>query len=183
MRDLIISYVERLHFNVPGYVYIGLFLLFCIGMVFLVLYGGLKKGLRLSLGLLLAEYLIWLYCSTLLFRPYKEKIGYDYHPFWSYISIQNGKEDLLALNILNVVVFIPVGLLMVLVFRKIKWWSVLIFGICISASIETLQLLFHRGFAETDDVIHNTLGCMIGYCLVVIVACVSPIYNKKNENS
>ena len=178
MRDLIISYVERLHFNVPGYVYIGLFLLFCIGMVFLVLYGGLKKGLRLSLGLLLAEYLIWLYCSTLLFRPYKEKIGYDYHPFWSYISIQNGKEDLLAQNILNVVVFIPVGLLMVLVFRKIKWWSVLIFGMCISASIETLQLLFHRGFAETDDVVHNTLGCMIGYSLVGIVAGLSQICNK-----
>lgn len=178
MCDLVIMYIERLNFNVPGHVYIGLFLLFCIGTLLMFLYGGPKKGLCLSLGLLLVEYIIWLYCSTFLFRPYKENQGYNYHLFWSYVSIQNGKEDLLAQNILNVFVFIPVGMLLVLAFRKIRWWSVLLVGMCISASIEVLQFFFHRGFAETDDVMHNTLGCMIGYSLVGIVVRLSQICNK-----
>lgn len=36
-------------------------------------------------------------------------------------------------------------------------------GMGISLSIEVMQYFFHRGFAETDDVMHNTTGCLIGY--------------------
>ena len=41
----------------------------------------------------------------------------------------------------------------------------LLLGACISISIETLQFFLHRGFAELDDVLHNTLGCLIGWLL------------------
>ena len=33
----------------------------------------------------------------------------------------------------------------------------------ISATIETLQFFLKRGFAEVDDVMHNMVGCVIGY--------------------
>lgn len=36
----------------------------------------------------------------------------------------------------------------------------------ISVSIEVIQLVTKRGFAETDDVMHNTVGCIVGYMLV-----------------
>ena len=39
-------------------------------------------------------------------------------------------------------------------------------GLIISVSIEEMQYFFHRGFAETDDVMHNTLGCLIGWFMV-----------------
>lgn len=42
----------------------------------------------------------------------------------------------------------------------------LLFGVLISAVIETSQLVFMRGLFEWDDMIHNGLGCMVG-CLVV----------------
>ena len=42
----------------------------------------------------------------------------------------------------------------------------LMIGMGISVSIEAMQYFFHRGFAETDDVMHNTLGCILGYLLV-----------------
>lgn len=35
--------------------------------------------------------------------------------------------------------------------------------------MEAMQYFFHRGFAETDDVMHNTLGCILGYSLWLMV--------------
>lgn len=46
------------------------------------------------------------------------------------------------------------------------WLITLAVGMGISLSIEAMQYIFHRGFAETDDVMHNTLGCVLGYMLV-----------------
>ena len=64
---------------------------------------------------------------------------------------------------MNAVVFIPVGFLLSVGFKNLPWWMVLLIGCCLSLSIETMQFLLMRGFAEVDDVMHNTLGCMIGY--------------------
>ena len=73
---------------------------------------------------------------------------------------------LLVENIMNVVVFMPVGILLGCAFRHMKWWKVLLIGGGISFSIEAMQYFFKRGFAEVDDMMHNTLGCVIGYLLV-----------------
>jgi glycopeptide antibiotics resistance protein len=42
-------------------------------------------------------------------------------------------------------------------------------GAGISLSIEVLQLFLRRGYSELDDVMHNTLGCLIGYGLYFII--------------
>lgn len=90
-------------------------------------------------------------------------------PFWSYRAIMDGKEQYLAENIMNVVVFVPIGILLGFMINgsrfKVKsvWLFVLMTGLVISVLIEAMQYFFHKGFAETDDVMHNTLGCMIGY--------------------
>ena len=44
-----------------------------------------------------------------------------------------------------------------------SWLIVTIIGCSISVTIEALQFCFLKGFSEVDDVMHNTLGCMIGY--------------------
>jgi glycopeptide antibiotics resistance protein len=46
------------------------------------------------------------------------------------------------------------------------WWKALLIGGSISVTIESLQFFFMRGFSELDDVMHNTLGCILGYILV-----------------
>ena len=38
-------------------------------------------------------------------------------------------------------------------------------GIAVSSAIEISQLLLCRGLFEFDDIIHNSLGCMLG-CLL-----------------
>ena len=49
--------------------------------------------------------------------------------------------------------------------RKLKWWIGLLVGIAVSSAIEISQLLLCRGLFEFDDIIHNSLGCMLG-CLL-----------------
>ena len=47
-----------------------------------------------------------------------------------------------------------------------SWLIVLLIGCSISVTIEALQFCFMRGFSEVDDVMHNTVGCLVGWFLV-----------------
>lgn len=79
--------------------------------------------------------------------------------------MQDGRQDIASESLMNFAVFIPVGLFLGMAFRTMIWRKILLVGICISSSIELMQFIFVRGFAEVDDVIHNTLGCVVGYGL------------------
>ena len=147
-------------------------------MVFIA-WKGFKIGLRYSVALLLIEYIFLIFCSTVIFRATGEIRQYDFHPFWSYKAIQEGRDDLLAENIMNVVVFIPVGLLLSIAFKQMTWWKVLLIGCGISVTIESLQFFFMRGFSELDDVMHNTLGCLLGYGIMTILRI---IFNTRYNN-
>ena len=68
---------------------------------------------------------------------------------------------------MNVVVFIPVGMILGSLLRvKGSWLVALLIGCSISITIEALQFWFMKGFSEVDDVMHNTFGCILGYILV-----------------
>lgn len=169
MRELFVKYIIDLYQDVPTSVYEGLLSVFCLGTAVLIAIKGFFKGLKFSVGLLAIEYVILIYCATVFFREYSESVGCYFTPFWSYKAIGNGRNDLLAENIMNVVVFVPVGFLLSCVSRRLKWWMVLLIGFGISVSVEALQYFFHKGFSEVDDVIHNTLGCAIGILIVAII--------------
>ena len=69
----------------------------------------------------------------------------------------------------------PIGFVAGFVFASKRWWKVILFGFGISVSIEAMQFFFKKGFAEFDDVMHNTLGCLLGYLLFLVV---NKIVNK-----
>ena len=79
---------------------------------------------------------------------------YELIPFWSY-----GDPSLRTEILLNVLLFIPVGILA-------GKWKVIPAAACFSLLIEGTQLLTGRGLFEFDDVIHNTLGAVIGVLVV-----------------
>lgn len=166
MRELFRQYIINLYQDIPHEVYEGLLSVFCIGLVVFIAWKGFKTGFRYSVILLLVEYVFLLFCSTVIFRVACETRKYDFQPFWSYQAIQDNREDLLAENIMNVVVFIPVGLLLDIAFKQMTWCKALLIGCSISVTIESLQFFLMQGFSEVDDVIHNTLGCILGYILV-----------------
>lgn len=117
-----------------------------------------------SLSVLIISFLL-LYCSTVVFRSVNVETGLYLTPFWSYAAIMNGKEQLILENALNIVVFIPFGILCGFVFYQPSMSKAVIVGFVFSLIIEVSQFLFSRGVAEVDDIMHNTLGCVIGYLL------------------
>ena len=93
------------------------------------------------------------------------------------LLLNNDRPDLLIENIMNTIVFIPVGMILGSLLRvkgswtsqatkSITWLVALLIGCSISITVEALQFFFMRGFSEVDDVMHNTLGCLIGWCMV-----------------
>ena len=86
-------------------------------------------------------------------------------PFWSYWDYGEHSYfmEMFGENILNVLLFVPIGILAGCGLQRMTWKKVLFFGGGLSVCIEVLQFIFKKGFCETDDVIHNVLGCLIGY--------------------
>ena len=155
--------------RIPDYVFQMLISVLCLCVVVFLSWKGFWRGIELAGRLLLIEAIFIIYSSTIIFRPGNYEDAYDFTPFWSYKAILDGESFLLAENIMNVVVFIPLGLLLGCSVKVNNWWKTLLVGTTVLLSIEILQFVFRKGFSEFDDVIHNTLGCAIGYALYSIV--------------
>ena len=89
-------------------------------------------------------------------------------PFYSYyIALNGGSNEIYRTNFMNIVLFYPTGLFgcALLPKRRRKIWLVIllttIFAL-LSIGIEYTQYRFGLGLAEADDVIHNTLGVLLG---------------------
>ena len=127
----------------------------------LVMKGGRAK--RFVLGALLAEYYFLVLCSTVICRASVMERHVELMPFWNYPDIWNKVDypaDLIEV-LLNMALFVPIGFLLGGIGFKTK--KVLLMGICLSGIIEVSQFGFCKGLCETDDVMHNTSGCAIGY--------------------
>ena len=90
---------------------------------------------------------------------------------WLFAGIRVVKPELLEGIILNILLFIPFGYLLPLVWKKAdQWWKVMLAGLLTSLFIEAMQMVLHRGFADVDDLINNTIGTLIGWiCYTVLM--------------
>lgn len=148
--------------DTPTSFIVGLVSAFILGTILCAVTLGWKKGLKWSAGWLLVEYLFLLLYLTVFVRNTQAEWTYNLFPFWSYQAIREGRDDILVQVIMNVLAFIPIGFLLG-TFKGLKCWRVLLVGLCFSILIELLQLVLKRGLTEIDDVVHNGVGCMIGY--------------------
>lgn len=160
------DYIYILIHSVPQTIYLILLAFLCIFSILRISFKGFGKGFKDVVIVLLIEYIVFLYCSTVIYRAINLENTHNFVPFWSYVKIINGtSSDLLPQNIMNVVMFLPVGVLGGGLFHKNAIWKVVGIAAAISLSIETMQLVLQRGFSEFDDVFHNTLGGLLGYVL------------------
>lgn len=89
-------------------------------------------------------------------------------PLYSYyLAFNGGSRELLRESFMNVVLFYPAGLLGCEVLPKgwnpaAKIAFIAILFALLSIGIESCQYLFVLGLAETDDVLHNTFGAVLG---------------------
>lgn len=68
-------------------------------------------------------------------------------------------------TLLNVLIFIPLGVYAGLLFRKRSFGRQFLFFFLISLSLESLQFLFKIGAFDITDLMTNSLGGVIGYLL------------------
>ena len=140
-----------------------------------------SRAKRFVLSALLAEYYFLVLCSTVICRASHGERHIELVPFWNYLDIWNRVDypaDLIEV-LLNMALFVPIGLLLGGFGFKTK--KVLLSGICLSGIIEVSQFVFCKGLCETDDVMHNTFGCAIGYFGFLVLLKVKRLYlNKQN---
>ena len=163
INDLRLVKKYMLQFDVGVPLYVILALLVIVTGVIIGLYLTKKDRfsfIRNALLSLLWGYLFFVLCTTLLFRECSETIRYYLFPFWSY-DVLNYK--VIAQHILNVLMFVPIGFLLGAIMNGTRRMKVIEMGCLMSVMIEILQLLTRRGVCNIDDVIHNTIGCAIGY--------------------
>ena len=162
----IADYLEWYILYIPKGVYVGGIVAFLLVLAVAILWRGRKEGVRLSAAFLMAEYVaLLLYFTVYIWRG---GMGPEYIlvPFWSYWAVFHGTKVLAHEIIMNIAVFIPIGVLAAIALKRATWKKVALVGLAISLTIELLQLILERGYCETDDVINNTLGCLIGYGMV-----------------
>lgn len=163
-----LSIVER----IPTEIYWGLMGLFVVGLLVLIWWKGFCRGLRYGTVLLLAEWMSLVLCAIVIFRESGTEREYNLMPFWSYWDY--GKDsyflEMFGENVLNVLLFVPIGFLAGCGLRGLTFKKILLLGGGFSIFAELLQFIFKKGFCETDDIIHNVLGCMLGYGLVKLIS-------------
>ena len=121
----------------------------------------------------LAFYLSFVATITIIARIPSHSAQYRLMLFWSYGAIAGGQTDLIAEVFWNVVLFIPIGILLMMLFtNRFGFVTALGCGLLMSVFIEVVQLVFHRGLFEFDDMVHNTLGTLIGIGIFLFVSVV-----------
>ena len=164
-------YASNVVSGIPISVLWGLLGLFAVGMLVLICWKGLRRGLRYGAVLLLAEWAFLVLCAIVIFRETGAVRGYNLMPFWSYWDYGEHSYfiEMFGENILNVLLFVPIGFWAGCGLQRLTWKKVLILGGGLSVFIELLQFVFKKGFCETDDVIHNVLGCIIGFYICRLI--------------
>lgn len=98
------------------------------------------------------------------------QMGIQLHPFLAFREAWNNFTLQTWLNpLLNIAMFLPLGVLLPLAIKPFRrWYWILTAGAGTSLVIELLQYILGLGQADVDDLICNTLGTMLGYCLCML---------------
>ena len=70
--------------------------------------------------------------------------------------------------ILNIIMFMPLGFLLPMIWHRCRFHQVLLIGMLSSLAIEIMQL-FNWRVSDIDDLLMNTLGAVIGFLLFKVV--------------
>ena len=86
------------------------------------------------------------------------------------LFVYNSMGDLVWNVVGNAVMFLPTGILLPIVYKRLNnFWKVLAGGALISLCIEILQLPFSVRASDVDDLILNSLGVIIGYGIYALI--------------
>ena len=108
------------------------------------------------------------------------RVDFSFH-FIPLIDIVSSPLAYIKNTILNIILFIPMGFLVPVVWPDYRSKKIMFFmGFALSASIEFLQIFTFR-LTDVDDLITNTAGTVIGYYLSKRFSLKLPLRSAKND--
>lgn len=141
-----------------------------------------EKQKKIVLRIVFLLYLTAVFFITLFRAAGKQKLILT--PFWEWAQLFTASNKLhWIIQIgLNIVLFIPFGFLIPQLFRQLQSpLRTIGCGFLSSVLIETVQYIAERGYTETDDMIHNTLGTIIGFLLYRMLCAHKTDHREKPE--
>jgi len=148
-----------------------------------------SKIVTILLYLLLTIYLL-LMCYLLFFGYYRQGIrveDYNLTPFET-INMYIVYMDYFSFHIWfinlfgNIIAFMPLGFLLPLLSDRWKGAiRITILSFFVSLSAETIQLTFHVGRFDVDDMILNTIGGLLGYIMLQILQAFASVMLMQNS--
>ncbi|MEG1525360.1 MAG: VanZ family protein [Clostridia bacterium] len=83
-------------------------------------------------------------------------------------AFETGSALAFQLIIFNILMFLPLGFLLPPLSKRLNsLFAVLLCALTFSLLIECTQYFSRTGIFELDDLFHNTLGAVLGYCIYV----------------
>lgn len=110
--------------------------------------------------ILLLVYMGVIIYVTLFMRTSYQLGAINLRPFWSYAFLD--RPHIRWQIYMNIFLFIPFGFVLRWNY-KLGIIPIALIGMAFSGVMETVQYIFGLGTCEVDDVIHNTLGSVLGY--------------------
>lgn len=162
--EKLVHYVYRLHLDILTEYAVFTALIFCT----LCRKYDRRRWFRPGVGIVLGIWAALVLWVTLLSRSC-DAFDVQWIPLHTYWRVLHGaNSELLRSAFMNVILFFPAGLLTAALFPRNKSYrcrmlcTALFCGL-FSLSIEMLQYFLTLGNAEIDDVLHNTLGALVGF--------------------
>lgn len=175
-------YAKSIYRAIPPYLYVLLLLITAVGIVLIFTNRGVKHKWQAFDRFVLFEYVALLLCMTVFFRESLDYRAFNLTPFWSYTAESADlQHSLYVEGLMNVLMFIPFGLLLRGAYKGIGWKMMMVVTVGLSVSVELLQFIFKRGYAEFDDVMHNALGAVIGFGLYALVETVVKFMHDRRK--
>ena len=155
------NYFDHISTNISESLCVVLLLVLCVtAIVIFSRKGVIRIQLRRLLKVMFVEYLVLLFCSTVVFREELPEAGVKFVLFGDYLD---RNMYILKDALLNVTIFIPIGFCTSVFLRFPKWLKILLLSISLSCTIELSQFILSRGWCDTNDVMNNAVGGLIGY--------------------
>lgn len=112
---------------------------------------------------LLVSYILLLLFMTVLGRRSLDYYRYNFDIGYSFrAAFREGNAKMAKLIAVNIAIFLPVGFLGTIGWKRFGFLKALLIGIALTATIEGSQLLLRNGTCEIDDLISNAIGTLCG---------------------
>ena len=122
----------------------------------------LKRQKKIGVGILFIIYMEVLLQTAFFSREAGSRKGIDL----TILSTWGKTAQEHANFIENIMMFVPLGILLPMLFKKIrKLQYCVLTGFLCSCMIEVSQMITQRGFCQLDDVITNTVGAVVGWMI------------------